>query len=98
MEQIPFDATVHSQSDLEALWRRLMEPLGFSGRTLWMLIIGPGGQVLREIVQITEMPPEPRPGELDPLATFLGHLGLEPGDDIRLAFLFSPGGRRDRPS
>lgn len=101
MTQTPFDATVHSQADLEQLWRRLMEPLGFSGHTLWMLVIGADGRVLGEIVQITDMPAEPRPGELDPLPAFLGHLGVDPGSGMRVAFLFSrPGGgvtgRRER--
>jgi hypothetical protein len=101
MTQTPFDATVHTQADLEALWRRLMEPLGFAGRTLWMLVIGADGQVLGQIVEITDMPASPGPGELDALAAFLGHLGHDVGSGIRVAFLFSrPGAgatdRRDR--
>ena len=61
MTKPPFRATVHTQADLEQLWRRLMEPLGFAGHTVWMLMIRDDGEVFPQVVQITDMPPAPTP-------------------------------------
>lgn len=49
------DADIHTEDDIEALWRDLMAPLGFTERALNLLLIA-GTQTLPGIVQIGEMP------------------------------------------
>ena len=57
-----FDTTkqIHTQADLHALWSGLMQPLGFSKQSIWMLRIGPDrcptSQIL-EIAEADEVPP-----------------------------------------
>ena len=33
--------TVRTQAELERVWRHLMEPLGFGGHSLWLMVIEP---------------------------------------------------------
>lgn len=86
------NATVDTPADLEALWRRLMEPLGFAGRTLWMLLIRDDGAVFPELVQLDELPAAPTSDDADGLAHFVGHLVGE-ANHLRPAFLLSRPGR-----
>ena len=51
-----FDATtpIHTQADLHALWCGLMEPLGFSEQSIWMLCLGADRRPASQIVKIAE--------------------------------------------
>jgi hypothetical protein len=51
--------TIHTQADLEALWRRLMGKLGFGRTTLWMLMLDASGEVLPVVVPIDDIPSRP---------------------------------------
>ncbi|WP_332662349.1 hypothetical protein [Aeromicrobium sp.] len=50
---------VHSPVDLELLWRRLIEPLGFSSRQIFAILLDRDGQVFPSIVNITDCPAAP---------------------------------------
>ena len=93
MTKPPLRATVHTQADLEQLWRRLMEPLGFAGHTLWMLTIRDDGEVFPQVVQIADMPPAPTPADRKDLAAFVAELDAHTDSELRWAFLYSRPGR-----
>ena len=62
-----FEPTIHSQQDLEDVWRRLMGPLGFSGRSLWLMLVDADGHPVPHLSQIEQADTPP---ELDELAGF----------------------------
>ena len=76
---------VHTQSDLLAVWRQLMEPLGFGGSSVWMLRIQPDRAVVPQVVEIAEVegPPEP-----DLTESFAEVLRLLDQDDPWHAYAF----------
>lgn len=97
----PHDTIVRSAAELEALWRNLMEPLGFAGRTVWMLLLDEDGRPAAEIVQLTDMPAEPSAELADGIAHLVASMDAESGGTVRPAFLLSRPGvlapdRRDR--
>ena len=80
-----------TQADLEQMWRRLMKPLGFSGFSLWMVIVE-DDRAVPKIMEFTELPDSPDPEDTEAMAAFLAHLA---SPDTRIAFLRSrPGGGR----
>jgi hypothetical protein len=102
MDKTPFRPTIRTQVDLEAAWRQLMGPFGFSGHSLWMMVIEPTGQPVPHLAQIEDTERPPSEAEERGFADFLRGLAdevLEPGS--RIAFLLSrPGSdgaaQRDR--
>jgi len=88
-----FKPIIHSQQDLEDTWRRLMEPLGFSSPSVWLLLIAEDDQVLPRITQIEDADTPPRGGELDGFADIVRSMIDEFAPGGRVAFLHSrPGG------
>ena len=83
---------VRTQADLHRLWRALMGPLGFGGRSLWMLLLERDGQPTKHLVQIDDMPAAPDEIMQDQLAHFLSDLLQELGP-CQVAFLLSRPGR-----
>jgi hypothetical protein len=91
MNDQPFRPLVRSQVDLERMWRTLMSPLGFSGHTLWLVVIQ-GDRPVPQVMEIVEAGEPPEAEDVDAFAQVLEHL-VEP--DTRFAFLRSrPGGGR----
>jgi hypothetical protein len=87
----PFRPSVRTQADLERLWRQLMKPLGFSGCSLWLVIVE-GDRAVPQIMEFTELPDTPDPEDTEAIGRLLAHLAA-PG--TRFAFLRSrPGGGR----
>lgn len=88
-----FEPVIRSQTDLEAAWRHLMEPLGFGGWSLWLMLVQPDGTPVRQLTQIEECFGTPEPQMLTNLAWVLGELidGADPGH--RWALLRSRPGR-----
>jgi hypothetical protein len=86
-----FRPTIHTQQDLEKAWRRLMEPLGFSGHSIWLMLICTDGQAFPHLTQIEDAENPPTSNELANAAQLLEELRAE----------FAPGGRaaflRSRP-
>ncbi|MGA8248004.1 MAG: hypothetical protein WB797_13970 [Nocardioides sp.] len=91
MNDEPFRPLIRTQAELEQLWRRLMSPLGFSGETLWMVVIQddrPVPQVM-EIVDAADAPGD------DDVVAFARVLERLASPDTRFAFLRTrPGGGR----
>jgi hypothetical protein len=52
---------VRSQTDLHRMWRSLMGPLGFGGRSLWLAVLDEHGRPTPRLLQVDEMPPRPDP-------------------------------------
>lgn len=62
---------VHTQSDLLAVWRQLMQPLGFGGSSVWMLRIQRDRTFVPQIVEIAETEGPPAPDRTEDLAEVL---------------------------
>lgn len=88
----PFRPTIRTQADLERAWRHLMQPLGFSRSTLWMLLLDADDRPLPQLVELEDCPARPEPEALEGLAEMASIvLADHPGG--RWAFLRSrPGG------
>jgi hypothetical protein len=88
-----FCPTIRTQSDLERAWRRLMEPLGFGGHSLWFMLIDPDDTPLPGLTQIEDADEVPAPDELEALGEMLASLleAAVPGG--RVAFLLTRPGR-----
>lgn len=93
----PYNPTLHTQADLEEAWRHLISPLGFSSPSLWWMPILPDGNPVRQLVEIADLGPLPRPDDLDELATAIvtmtDDLWSDPGAQPRIAFLLTRPGR-----
>jgi hypothetical protein len=90
-ENEAFDITVRSQADLERTWRILMEPLGFSGHSLWLMFIDADDHPLPQITEIAEMPERIDAAGLAGFSDFLEHLRREYAVDRVAALLTRPG-------
>lgn len=84
----PPATVVHTHADLEAHWRSLMEPLGFVRRALWIAFIADDGEVLHQIVEVSDLPRNPDVGCLDGLTTLMRDLHDSHGLS-RYAFLLA---------
>ena len=95
-ELLPQDLpAVRTQADLDALWRRLMGPLGFGYPRLYVVFIPPDGRCLPHITEVSDLSDLPDPLMIHNLlgicATLLDRT-LPTGS--RVAFLHArPGGR-----
>lgn len=52
----PFAPILTCQSDVEAMWRALMRPLGWRRRALWFALVGADGRPLPQLCEIDELP------------------------------------------
>lgn len=64
-------ATVTAAPDLTALWAALMGDGGFARRTLWLVLLDPGGHPAPVVVPIDDVPAEPGPRDVAGLGTVL---------------------------
>lgn len=86
------DTVIRTDVQLEQFWRELMGPLGFVRRAVWIALMEDDGHVLRQIVEIGDLPRRPERGGLAGLADNLAGLS----DDLgihRFAFLLVRPGR-----
>lgn len=84
--------TVHTQADLEEVWRVLMGPWGFGGRSVWMLRFDSDRRLLPAVTEIAEcdgLPDEATAVGLSDILRALDH--DDPGGSF--AFLLSRPGR-----
>lgn len=80
---------ITTQSDLHEAWVRLMQPLGFAGRSLWLMFISSDGDPVPQLTEITALPERPTVRDVESMGRFLSHFD---GSDIRLgALLTRPG-------
>lgn len=85
---------IHSQADLESVWRTLMSPLGFGRETLWLMFIDPEGEAIAQLTELEDAGEPPGPDQARALAGFLGHFGGVEGGGLRVAFLRSRPGNQ----
>lgn len=86
-------AEVRTDADLLAVWRALLEPLGFERRTLWVIFLDPRGRPAPAIIPIDDVPRWPDDDFLSGLASVAGHVCSDLGEGSRAAFLLSRPGR-----
>ncbi|MGH3347741.1 MAG: hypothetical protein ACRDO4_12235 [Nocardioides sp.] len=88
-----FRPTIRTQQDLEEAWRTLMGPLGFSGPSIWLMLIGADDQPFPHLTRIEDAEHPPTPEELAGFAGMIGELLADFAPGGRVAFLRSrPGG------
>lgn len=46
------DPLITNQADLEQMWRSLMEPLGFSRTSLWIVFVHPDGHPHKTLIEV----------------------------------------------
>lgn len=93
MDETIFDTPIRTQADLERLWRELMEPLGFGGMSIWLMLIGPDYIAIRQLTQIEDAVEPPDAEQLAGFGAMLDRLRDEMARGGRWAFLRSrPGG------
>jgi len=93
------DRTIHTQAELEAAWRDLVRPLGWSSSRFWIMLIEPSGRPLPQLIEIDELEGAPQDEDVERGAQFLQMLvdHLDVGD-IRVAFLYArPGHESIQP-
>ncbi len=84
-----FQPKIRSQSDLLETWTRLMNPLGFSRHSVWMMLIGPDDQPVPHLTELEEAVQPPSAEDLPRMAEMLRMLQAEIVPGGRFAFLRS---------
>src|SRR6476619_7302540 len=80
---------VRTQDDLERLWRMLMGPLGFGGRSLWLLVLDSDGRPTPLILQVEDLPRRPQAVDLEGVVRMSEHFLEGPYDAGSVVFLLS---------
>ena len=89
----PFRPTIRTQADLEQAWRTLMEPLGFSRSSVWMMLLDADGHPLPQLTEVEDCDRPPSPELLEGFADLAGTLVADLAPGGRWAFLLArPGG------
>ena len=88
-EDMPFRPLIRTQADLEHVWRQLMEPLGFSRHSIWMMLVDGDDRPIPQITEIDGAVEPPEPEEVDGLAELLRRLRDQVAPRARFAFLRS---------
>lgn len=52
----PFAPVLHTQADVEHAWRMLVQPLGWSERRLWFMLVGADGVPLPLMSEVDALP------------------------------------------
>ncbi|WP_203336209.1 hypothetical protein [Nocardioides limicola] len=83
---------IHTQSDVEQLWRTLMQPLGFAQHALWACMVEADGHAVPHLLEVDDLPPVFTDADADQLIDFLEHVLREffPGGSVAL-LLTRPG-------
>lgn len=88
------DQRITTQSDLEDVWRSLMEPLGFTRTSLWIVFVHPDGRPHKTLIEVPApdrlVAPDPTAPELLDL---LREWTTEHVPNGRVAFLRTRPGR-----
>ena len=88
-----FRPVIRNQSDLQAAWRHLMEPLGFGGHSIWFMLIGRDGVPLPQLTEVTDCREPVDPQDTEGLAEILTTIMRDHDPEGRWAFLRSRPGR-----
>jgi len=88
------DELINNQADLEQVWRGLMEPLGFTRASLWIVFLHPDGRPHKTLIEVpapnSTMVPDPTAPEL---LTLLEEWTTQRVPGGRVAFLRTRPGR-----
>ena len=82
-----FEPTIRSQSDLHDAWATLMQPLGFSGHSIWLMMIDRDDRPVPHLTEIEEAVHAPVDVELAGFAEMVRLLHEKIVPDGRFAFL-----------
>ncbi|QCW49241.1 hypothetical protein FE634_00290 [Nocardioides dongxiaopingii] len=85
----PHRPVIRSQADLERAWRHLVEPLGFSAHSTWMMLIDAEDHPLPQLTQVEDCDRVPEPEVLTGFAELAAHLLDDVAPGGRWAFLRS---------
>ncbi|MEJ7832020.1 MAG: hypothetical protein WKF79_03835 [Nocardioides sp.] len=88
-----FAPVIRTQSDLERAWRTLMEPLGFSGHSVWLMFLGPDDRPLPQLTEIEDCVGVPDDEHLHGLAHVIEAVLTEVAPGGRVGFLRTRPGR-----
>jgi hypothetical protein len=78
MTENTFRPVLTTQADLADAWRHLMQPLGFSRASLWLMLIDGDDRPIPALTEIADCPDPLDDDEADSLAEMLAHvLGQE---------------------
>jgi hypothetical protein len=89
----PFRPTIRTQADLERTWRHLMEPLGFSRSSIWMMLLDADDHPHPRLTEIQDCVGPPEPEGLESFAEMARTVLGDVAPAGRWAFLRSrPGG------
>jgi hypothetical protein len=77
---------IRSQADLQRTWRSLMGPLGFAGRSLWLLVLDEHRRPTPVVLQVEELPPRPDPEVQSALVSVVSSVVEDAG---QVAFLLA---------
>ena len=55
----PYRPVLRTQTDVQAMWRHLIQPLGFGRRSLWLVVIDDEGRPLPAMTEIADCDPWP---------------------------------------
>ena len=83
MDKTTFRPLIRTQADLEGMWRRLMTPLGFSSRSLWIALIE-DERPLPQLTELCDLPESPDDDTTEALGRLLENLATP---QFSLAFL-----------
>ena len=75
---------IRTQSDLHRAWVRLVQPLVFGRRSLWLLFIGADHRPMAQVTEVADLPSRPGDADRASLLRFLSHVG---GGGLRLGVL-----------
>jgi hypothetical protein len=93
MTEYPYRPILQTQAELERAWRHLMEPLGFEGHSLWLMIVDAEGRMVPRLTQIEETVAPPNDEQQAAFVEMLAYLRDLVVQDGRLAFLRARPGR-----
>ena len=84
------DKPIHTDLDLHRYWLELMNPLGFSGRRLYMVFLDHQRRAMPQLHEIDELPAPPDHEFAAALSTMLAHFA----DSFSFALLLARPGRQ----
>lgn len=88
-----YTPTISCQADLEEAWRHLMQPLGFSGPSLWFMAVTPDDRAFPHLTQIEDCHRVPAPEEVLSMVAGVGAILDDVAPGARIAFLRTRPGR-----
>lgn len=81
-EHMTTNTPIRTQDDLRDAWRRVMDPLSFRSRCLWLMLIDADGVPLPQLTKLTDLPDRPTLADQAGLERFLHHFS---GTEVRVA-------------